>query len=74
MNNVMDQDTVGDQDRVRYLSMIEQMVKAVMQASNKKIAFLTFKIVEETIKRVCLKTEIARLMPVQSETVKMIKR
>mmetsp|Transcript_2890 Transcript_2890/g.3892 ORF Transcript_2890/g.3892 Transcript_2890/m.3892 type:complete len:105 (+) Transcript_2890:643-957(+) len=50
------------------------MTKSVMHANNKKIAFLTFKIVEETIKRVCLKNEIAKLMPVQITTVRTIKK
>ena len=60
----MDSDIVGDGEKLRYKDMVEQMTKAVMQAKNKKIAFLTFKIVEETIKRVCLKVEIDKLMPV----------
>ena len=40
------------------------MAKAVIKPVNKKVAFLTFKIVEETIKRVCLKNDIEKLMPV----------
>lgn len=44
-----------------------------MNVQNKKIAFLTFKIVEETIKRVCLKVQTDKLMPVQGETLRRIK-
>ena len=43
------------------------MAKAVMKPVNKKVAFLTFKIVEETVKRVCLKNDIDKLMPVMPE-------
>ena len=64
IGTTMDSDIVGDGEKLRYKDMVEQMTKAVMQAKNKKIAFLTFKIVEETIKRVCLKVEIDKLMPV----------
>ena len=35
-----------------------------MNPVNKKIAFLTFKIVEETIKRVCLRVQMEKLMPI----------
>jgi hypothetical protein len=38
--------------------MVNGMVEAVMNPNNKKIAYITFKIVEETIKRACLRTEI----------------
>ena len=34
------------------------MTKAVMKPQNQKIAFLTFKIVEETIKRASLKVQL----------------
>jgi len=45
-----------------------------MNPVNKKIAFLTFKIVEETIKRVCLKVQIEKLMPVGPETLRTIRK
>jgi len=64
INGPMGSEVVSDSDKLRYRDMVEQMTKAVMKAKNKKIAFLTFKIVEETIKRVCLKVEIEKLMPV----------
>lgn len=35
--------------------MVEHMIKAVMNPVNKKVAFITFKIVEETVKRIVLK-------------------
>lgn len=54
--------------------MVEQMSKAVMNPVNKKVAFLTFKIVEETVKRVCLKNEIDKLMPVLPECIASIKK
>lgn len=50
------------------------MVKAVMNPENRKIAFLTFKIVEETIKRACLKEQIENLMPIDSDSLRRIKR
>ena len=54
--------------------MVEQMARAIMNPVNKKIAFLTFKIVEETIKRVCLKVEIDKLLPVYPDTVRLLKK
>lgn len=54
--------------------MVEHMAKAVMKPVNKKIAFLTFKIVEETVKRVCLKVQVEKLMPVVPETMKSLKK
>ena len=52
---VMNPKFVSDGDKARYQDMVERMTEAVMNPANKKVAFLTFKIVEETIKRVCLK-------------------
>ena len=74
INDTMDSAIVSDNDKIRYKDMVEQLTKSVMEAKNKKIAFLTFKIVEETIKRVCLKVEIEKLMPVQPSTIKTIKK
>ena len=54
--------------------MVEQMAQAIMNPVNKKIAFLTFKIVEETIKRVCLRVQMEKLMPIDTESVRAIKR
>ena len=54
--------------------MVEQMAKAIMNPVNKKVAFLTFKIVEETIKRVCLKNDIEELMPVLPECISSMKK
>ena len=54
--------------------MVEQMANAVMNPVNKKVAFLTFKIVEETIKRVCLKNDIEELMPVLPECIASMKK
>ena len=45
-----------------------------MNPVNKKVAFLTFKIVEETVKRVCLKVEIEKLMPVLPECITKMKK
>ena len=53
--------------------MLEQMVKAVMNPRNKKVAFLTFKIVEETIKRMVLKAQTEKLMPFKPLTITLIK-
>ena len=50
------------------------MTKAVMKPQNQKIAFLTFKIVEETIKRASLKVQLKKLMPVQEDTLKTLKK
>jgi len=74
INGPMGSEVVSDSDKLRYRDMVEQMTKAVMKAKNKKIAFLTFKIVEETIKRVSLKVEIDKLIPVKPDTLKSIKK
>ena len=50
------------------------MAKAIINPVNKKIAFLTFKIVEETIKRACLKVQIEKLMPVAQITLRSLKK
>ena len=50
------------------------MSKAIQNPVNKKVAFLTFKIVEETVKRVCLKSEIDRLTPVGPDTIATVKK
>lgn len=47
---------VSEKDTKRYLEMVDQMAKCVMYPVNQKIAFLTFKIVVETIKRAVLKS------------------
>ena len=54
--------------------MVDQMTQAVMAPSNRKIAFLTFKIVEETIKRACLKVQIESLMPVDADSLRKVKK
>lgn len=56
LQDVPTSDIVSDADLARYKEMIELMVLAILKPTNKKIAFLTFKIVEETIKKVYLKT------------------
>lgn len=70
----MDSKVVPDADKERYQDMVEQMVKAIMNPINKKVAFLTFKIVEETVKRICLKVEIDKLMPVMPECIASMKK
>lgn len=74
IRQVMDSKSVSDSDKQRYQDMVEQMAKAVMNPENRKIAFLTFKIVEETIKRACLKVQIENLMPVDSDSLRLIKK
>lgn len=74
ISDVMDPAMVSDNDKLRYQDMVEQMTKSVMKPVNRKIAFLTFKIVEETIKRRCLKCQIERVLPVESETLKLIRK
>ena len=49
------------------------MVEAIMNPNNKKIAFITFKIVEETIKRSCLRTEIENYSLVSTEQLNNMK-
>ena len=49
------------------------MVKAVMNPVNKKVAFLTFKIVEETVKRMVLKAQTEKLMPFKPLTITLVK-
>ena len=53
--------------------MVENMTKAVMNPINKKVAFLTFKIVEETVKRIVLKVQTERLMPFKPLSITLIK-
>ena len=53
--------------------MVEHMVKAVMNPVNKKVAFLTFKIVEETVKRMVLKAQTEKLMPFKPLTITLVK-
>jgi methyl-accepting chemotaxis protein len=55
INDIMDSETVSDENKQRYQEMVEQMTKTILNPTNKKISFLTFKIVEETIKRACLR-------------------
>ena len=69
ISDLMDSQVVSDADKGRYQDMVEQMSKAIQNPINKKVAFLTFKIVEETVKRVCLKSEVDRLTPVHPETI-----
>ena len=66
--------SISDSDRLRYQDMVEQMVRAVMNPENKKVAFLTFKVAEETIKRVCLKAQVEKLMPVSRASIKAVKK
>ena len=72
--NMIDMASISDSDRLRYQDMVEQMVRAVMNPENKKVAFLTFKVAEETIKRVCLKAQVEKLMPVSLGSLKVVKR
>ena len=74
IRDLMDSQVVSDNDKERYQDMVEQMAKAVMNPVNKKVAFLTFKIVEETIKRVCLKNDIEKLMPVVPECIQSMRK
>ena len=61
---------VPEKDRKRYLEMVDQMAKCVMYPVNNKIAFLTFRIVVETIKRAVLKSQIEKFMPVETRKIK----
>ena len=70
---MMDTQVVSDRDKLRYLDMLDQMVKAVMNPVNKKVAFLAFKIVEETIKRMVLKAQTEKLMPFKPLTITLCK-
>ena len=74
INEDMDPQFIPDSEKSRYQDMVEQMSRAIMTPVNKKVAFLTFKIVEETVKRACLKGQIEKFMPMQSETLRNIKR
>jgi len=65
---------VPEKDRRRYLEMVDQMAKCVMYPVNQKIAFLTFKIVVETIKRAVLKSQVERYLPVDSAKVKQARK
>ena len=49
------------------------MLKAVINYKSKKIAFLTFKIVEQSIKSACLKVHVQKLMPVKPNTINEIR-
>ena len=54
--------------------MIDQMAKCIMYPVNQKIAFLTYKIVMETIKRAVLKNQVEKYLPVNPSYVKTFKR
>ena len=58
INSILVSSNFTDGDRSRMQEMVNAMVEGVMNPQNKKIAFMTFKIVEETVKRACLRTEI----------------
>ncbi len=49
------------------------MAKCVMYPVNQKIAFLTYKIVVETIKRAVLKSQVEKYMPVETSRIKEVK-
>ena len=66
-------DGLSDKDRKRYEEMVDQMAKCVMYPVNKKIAFLTYKIVVETIKRAVLKSQVEKYMPVETSRIKEVK-
>lgn len=74
INEIMDSTLVSDENKKRYQEMVAQMTKTVMNPTNKKISFLTFKIVEETIKRACLRVQIEDYMPVEQETINEMKK
>ena len=74
INEIMDSTLVSDENKKRHQDMVEQMTKTVMNPTNKKISFLTFKIVEETIKRACLRVQIEDYMPLEQETVTEMKK
>ena len=73
INDMMDTQVVFDSDKLRYQDMVEHMVKAVMNPVNKKVALLTFKIVEETVKRMVLKAQTEKLMPFKPLTITLVK-
>ena len=70
----MDAPHITDNERGRLQDMIEHMSHAVMNYHNKRIAFLTFKIVEETIKRAVLRATIEKLMPVNNLAILAISK
>ena len=53
---------ISEEERQRYHDMVEHMTHAVMNYRNKRVAFLTYKIVEETVKRAVLKVSIEKLL------------
>ena len=55
---------VSDKNKKRYLEMIDQIANCIMYPENQKIAFLTYKIVMETIKRALLKNQIDKYIPI----------
>lgn len=66
-------DGLSEKDRKRYEEMVDQMAKCVMYPVNQKIAFLTYKIVVETIKRAVLKSQVEKYMPVETSRIKEVK-
>ena len=65
---------IPEKDTKRFLEMIDQMAKCIMYPVNQKIAYLTFKIVVETIKRAVIKLQIDDYMPVKTATLKELKQ
>ena len=45
------------------------MAKSIINPTNKKISFLTFKIVEEAIKKACLRVQMDSYMFIEQNTV-----
>ena len=74
INSILLSSNFTDGDRSRMQEMVNAMVEGVMNPQNKKIAFMTFKIVEETVKRACLRTEIDSHGLVTSEQLGIMRR
>ena len=74
INDIMDSTVVSDHNKQRYQEMVEQMTKTILHPVNKKISFLTFKIVEETIKRACLRVQMDAYVPIEADTVNEMKK
>ena len=80
MLNVTKQDTTieikeeserlfSEKERQKYLDMVQIMSEAVQKESTSaKVAILTFKVVEETIKRAYMKAHLNNLMPASALT------
>ena len=74
INDMEMTENLTEADKVRLQEMVNSMVESIMNPVNKKIAFLTFKLVEETIKRTSLRDDTDKYLPMDSDAIAAMRR